>query len=456
MRIMENIRLYDYQQKAYNDIKSAFKNGHKKIVVVSPCGSGKSYLFAKICQDTLTNNSSGEILILIHRNELISQHKSLFEKLNIDMSRIRIESVFTEKNHLQKHEKPLLVISDECHLSISNSWQSVIKFYNTYTIGFTATPCRLDGKPLGNIYDCMIDTVNVQFLIENNKLAPFEYYAPTTIDTGNLKISHGDYNIVDLEQLMTTSCIYGDVIENYKKIANNEQCIIYCVNIKHALQVAEKFTNAGYRSACIDGTMSKKSRDKIMTDFKNGNITILCNCGIISEGISINNCSVCILLRPTQSLALNIQQSMRCMRYAPNKVAKIIDCVGNYTRHGLPTTIHDWSLNDSVKKYNDINSAGNYIVRCCPICFRTFKTADTCPYCGAKYPLKSREIKAKEQIELTRITAEQMALIEDEKKQKRMAIGQCKTKADLIKIARERGYKTSWVWIQCKIKGINK
>ena len=445
------MELRDYQLKLYSKTQNAFKCGKKKVLIVAPAGAGKSYIFAKMAENASKN---GEVLILIHRLELKKQHVELFKKLNIDTSNIRIESVFTEVNNLDKHRKPALIILDEAHLSKAKSWEKVVKHYDTYTVGFTASPVRLDNKPLGDIFEELVEEVDVKWLIENKRLAPYEYYAPMTVDTENLKSSMGDYKILDLETLMCDNTIYSNVIKSYKDIADNEQCIVYCVNIKHSQETAQKFRNAGYSVECLDSSMNKNDRDRIMDDFRNNKITILCNCGIISEGISIDNVSVCMLLRATQSTALHIQQSMRCMRYKDNKIAKIIDCVGNYTRHGLPDTTREWSLTTSPKKHVKINECGDYTIRVCKNCFRTFKTAKICPYCGEIYELKEQEIKCKEDIKLAKINAEEMAKIEEEKRYKRMEVGRAKTCEELTKIAKARGYDYRWVFVKCKLKGI--
>ena len=449
------MKLYDYQEQAYNEVKQHFRNEKHRVLVVAPCGWGKSFLFAKMAADTISKNRTGEVLILTHRKELLNQHKQLFDDLKIDTARIRIESVFTEVNRMYYNlRKPLLIIADESHLARAKSWQKVIEYYNTYTVGFTASPCRLDNKPLGDIFQEMVESVSVQYLIDHHKLAPFEYYAPMTVNTEGLNTIAGDYKTVDLEELMCNNFIYGDIIKAYKTIADREQAIAYCVNVKHARETARLFQEHGYKAAAIYGGIPDKKRDQIMEDFRSGKITILCNCGIISEGISVNNCSVCILLRPTQSLALNIQQSMRCMRVQEGKVAKIIDCVGNYTRHGLPTTQHDWSLTQPVKKHENVTATGDYLIRTCPYCFRTFKTAAVCPYCNKPYPVTEREIRFKKEIEIKRIEQEDMEKLEQEKKKKRREVRYCKTRADLIKVAKERGYKMGWVWHMCKLKGI--
>lgn len=193
-----------------------------------------------------------------------------------------------------------------------------------------------------------------------------------------------------------------------------------------------------------------------MNDFRSGKITALCNVGIISEGISINDVTCCLLLRPTESVALGIQQMMRCMRYAPGKVAKILDCAGNHTRVGLPDEEREWSLTASVKKPEPMTVDGNHTIRVCKTCFKTFRTAPVCPYCGAAYALTPREIKAHEAIELQRITADETAKIESEKKRLRMEVGRCQTLADLWAVARERGYAPGWVYKMAQAKGIRR
>jgi superfamily II DNA or RNA helicase len=224
------LTLRDYQLKLYEKVQQSFKNKNKRVLVVAPAGAGKSYIFAKMCE---TASQKGEVLILIHRLELKKQHIELFDKLNINTDNIRIESVFTEVNNLDKHTKPVLIVLDEAHLSKAKSWEKVVQYYDTFTVGFTASPVRLDNKPLGDIFNDMVEEVDVKWLIENKRLAPYEYYAPMTVNTDNLKTSMGDYNLIDLETLMCDNTIYSDVIKSYKELADNEQCIVYCVNIKH-------------------------------------------------------------------------------------------------------------------------------------------------------------------------------------------------------------------------------
>ena len=420
--------------------------GYRRPLVVAPCGAGKSYLFAEMVRRT-----QGEALVLTHRQELKEQHEKLFRNLGIENARVAM--VLTEANRLGQYEKPSLIVADEAHLSRSNSWMRVIEYYNTWTVGMTATPVRLDGKPLGDVFSTLIEGVDVKWLIEHQNLAPYEYYAPTLIETDGLRTVAGDYVASDLEKLMNERAVYGNVIESYQRFAPGERSIVYCVSVEHARATADAFNSAGIRSEFLFAGTPAGQRKQVLEDFRRGEFTVLCNVGIISEGVSIDEVTCCILLRPTESVALGIQQMMRCMRYLPGKVAKIVDCVGNYTRIGLPDDERVWSLGEPLKRKPRLDGNGDFYIRTCPNCYMTFKTAPICPFCGTEYPLHPREIKAREEIELQRITAEEMARIEAEKKKARMEQGRADSFEDLVKIGKQRGYKNPAFWASQVMRG---
>jgi superfamily II DNA or RNA helicase len=251
---------------------------------------------------------------------------------------------------------------------------------------------------------------------------------------------------------MSDRAIYSDVIKSWKRLAPGKKTITYCVNVRHAAETAEAFNRVGVSAAVIHGGTPTRERDAIMAAFRAGKITMLCNVGIVSEGVSINDEECCLLLRPTESLALYHQQAMRCMRYQPGKTAIIIDCVGNYTRNPMPDADIEWSLSQKTYKKNCTNDCGNFYVRVCKKCYKTFKTADKCPYCGAEYELEPREIKAHEAIELTRIKAEEIAAVEQRKAEMRREVQRARTFPELMKIARERGYSQKWVYMMMRAR----
>lgn len=440
--------LRDYQADILARFFSSIAGGHRRPLVVAPCGAGKSYIFAELARRT-----RGEVLVLVHRNELKQQHIDLFESLGIPA---RVETYQTEYRRLGTHPKPRLLVVDEAHLSRSNTWQKIIDYYDTYTAGFSATPARLDGKPLGDIFDDLITGVDTRWLIDHHRLAPYEYYAPMTVDTSGLRTVGGDYVISELERLMTERCIYGDVVENYKRFASGERTIAYCVSVKHARSVAAAFRGAGIRAEALSAETPARERKRIIEGFRAGEITVLCNCTLLSEGISIDEVSCVMLLRPTESVALGIQQMMRCMRYLPDKTAKIIDMVGNYLRVGLPDEDRAWSLSEPVRKRRELSSEGNFYIRTCPECFMVFPTAPVCPFCGTLYPLSPREIRAQEEIELQRITAEEAERVAEAKKKSRIEQGRANSFEELVRLGKQRGYKNPAYWAAQVLRGRRK
>ena len=392
----------------------------------------------------MARNTDGEVLVLVHRNELKHQHQELMRSLGI--KNVRVQTYQTENRYLGTHKKPKLLIVDEAHLSRSNSWAKIIHHCDTYTVGLTATPIRLDNRPLGDIYEILIEGVDTRWLIQNQRLAPYEYYAPLTVDTSEVRVMAGDFVLSDLDKLMNERAIYGDVIGSYKKIAPGERAITYCVSVEHARRTADAFNNAGIRAAHLSADTPANERGRIMEDFRDGRITVLCNCTLLSEGISIDEVSCVMLLRPTQSVALGVQQMMRSMRYMPGKTAKILDFVGNYTRIGLPDDDREYSLDKPIQKRRLTDENGNFYIRSCPECFMTFATAPVCPFCGAEYPLHPREIQAHEEIELQRITEEEAARVAEAKKQARIEQGKAKTFEELVALGRKRGYANPAFW----------
>ncbi len=443
--------LRDYQQEIFDKATDAFRNGAKGVCCVLPCRSGKSYIMARMIK-----GARGNVLVLAHRHSLINQHKELLDGLGILTDKVRVESVFTEASRLGRYapDDVALIIIDEAHLSEAASYRKVCEYYNARRVLFTATPARLDGKPL-TLADTLVTGITAKELIHRGAISDYDYYAPDLgIDTENVDLVAGEYNNCQLSDLMCESAIYGDVLKYYRTLGENRQAIAYCTSVKHSQQVADLFNSNGISAVSIDGGMSMKERDKRMEMFRNGDVQILCNCNLISEGITLPNASVGLLLRPTCSLPLFIQQACRVLTPVEGKKAVVIDYVNNVQRHGMPTDEHAWSLDEVVKKRRQHNDDGTLTIRQCERCFRCFKTAPVCPFCGHIYKVKERELKSITDVELKRIEEIQREEIEQQRKAARKEVGECRTIADLQRIARERGYAKGWVWQMAKIKHI--
>lgn len=431
--------LRDYQQEVLDRAGNELRH-YKGVVIVLPCRSGKSYVMEEICNRCQKKGSN--VLILAHRNILLEQHRQL-----IDYPNVRIESVFTEVNHLGEHGKVDLIMIDEAHISGCKTYHDVCEYYNCKILGFTASPARLDGKPL-DLFQKIVEGISADELIKRGAISDYDLYAPKlNIDLSKVPVGDGDYSVVQLEDIMCDRKIYGDIIENYEKLAKGKQAIAYCTSIKHSKIICDLFNGAGYTAVHIDSHTPERERLQVMDDFKHGKITILCNCNLISEGITLPSCEVCLMLRPTQSLALYIQQSCRALTPQEGKKAIIIDYVGNAYRHGMPTEKFEWSLTER-KKCRNSSGEPEVLVRQCKKCLRVYAgTSPICPYCGAENGKTKKQIEQEEKAELERVTA-------IEKKAKRMEVGMQDTFGGLIEIAKRRGYAPGWCIAAAKAKGI--
>lgn len=360
------------------------------------------------------------------------------------MKLCKIMMVQTASRRLKNIPEPQLIITDENHHCLANSYKRIYeRFPNARCVGVTATPVRLNGGGLGEINDKLVVGVSAKWLISNNYLAPYEYYAPSVADLTGLHVKVGDYVTAEIEERLIKKSIFGDVIGYYRQLADGKQAICYCASIEHSEKMADSFNDAGIPAAHIDGTTPKTERSLIISRFRSGIIKILCNVDLISEGFDVPDCEAAILLRPTKSLTLYIQQSMRCMRYKPGKKSIIIDHVGNYLRFGLPDQDRQWTLTPAKKGQKA--EVPEVKVRQCPECFYTHESAPACPKCGFEYPIKARTIEEITEAKLELIKE----IVMDYSSPK-----DCHTMAELVAYGKKHGYKPGWSWFQAKQRGI--
>ena len=442
------MQLRDYQLLAFKNVTDSFKKGNKRVLLESPCGSGKTVIATYMAQQSVKAGKT--VWIILPRQEIMDQTFNTFKNCGVSTDGVYIGMVQTTANHIDELPKPDLILYDECHISVANTyWKISNAFPDAWIVGLTASPCRTDNRPLGDLYQDIVKGVSVKWLIENKFLAPYEYYSVPIIDTGE----EVDNQSSSYDEILSKPAVYSDVLRSYERFAKGLPTVVYCTSIKHSKSTCDYFNSKGYISVHLDGNTPSEERRKAVAMFREGEIDILCNCDLISMGFDMPDIGCVMLLRPTNSTALHIQQSGRALRYKPGKTAIIIDCVGNYLRHGMPDDDRDWSLTEPVKKRKLLDNEGNYPIRRCPECFLTFKTAPICPYCGAEYPLSPRELKAHSEIELKRITQEEMERVNAEKKKARMEVGRAKTYGELVAIGRKRGYDNPTGWAYMIMKG---
>ena len=382
--------LYDYQTELVTKARKSLATGNKGVLIQSPPGSGKSVVIAEIAR--LTTDKGNRVMFLVHRKELVEQITETFKANEVNLDLCTIMTVTKVANRLTLLPKPSLIITDETHHSRAKTYRNIYDYYSDVPrLGFTATPWRMSGKGFEDIYSEMVEGKSVKWLIENNRLAPYEYYSIPEADIGKLqKSSTGDYTNKSIEKALK-STIFGDVVENYVKVASGQKTILYAHSIEYSQKFADEFKGAGIKAVHVDSKTPSAERDEIMNDFRNGKIKVLCNVDLISEGFDVPDCTCVIMARPTDSLVLYLQQSMRCMRYQPNKTATIIDHVANYTRHFLPDTDRTWNLKGFEKKRKKQQRNENEIaIKECPNCFGVMESKSLiendfhCPYCNFK------------------------------------------------------------------------
>lgn len=428
--------LRDYQLDLFNKTRLSMANGHKHICIVAPCGAGKSYIIDEIIKNAGIKNN--QVLLLVHRIELKDQLDSLFNYANCQTALYQ-----TATRHIDKIIPPKIIICDESHLSLNPSYYRIFdSFPNSYIIGTTATPVKLNYGGLGAVYDDLVIGVNTKWLIANNYLSNYVLYSKPLINRSELEKDYtGEYKTIYSPK------IYGDVIENYKKLADGKKTIVFASSIAHSKEVCEAFNQAGYKAAHLDGDVNKTDRKRIIEDFRDGKINILCNFLIVAEGLSVDDCECCILLKATASLSRYLQSAMRCMRYRPGKTAIIIDHCQNYLEHGLPDEDREWSLES---KHHKISLENNELkIRECKNCLRVYQGSNQeCPYChyiNAK-PKKQLEIERKQELE--EIKHEQIIKAKRE-------VGMCRSLESLITLAKKRGYKNPLYWANTILKARN-
>jgi superfamily II DNA or RNA helicase len=427
------MKLREYQAELIGRIRLSIKHGHKSIVSVLGCGGGKSIIQAEIAHSA--TDKGNRVLFLVHRKELCEQITNTFTAQGVDMDLCSVSMVQTVSRHIDKIPAPRLIITDEAHHSTANTYKKIYNaFPDALRLGFTATPCRLNAGGLGEVYDDLITSVSTKWLIDNKFLSPYKYYSVKLADTSNLHVKAGDYKADEVAELMQNSEIYGETVKQWEKLANDKKTIAYCASVEAAEETAEQFRQAGYTAASLSGSTPKELRAQIMQDFRDSKIMILTNCELFGEGLDVPDCECTVLLRPTQSLTLYIQQSMRSMRYMPGKTAIIIDHVGNCYLHGLPDDEREWTLEPKAKQANMVK------IRECPMCFSVYPpTKQKCPYCGYA-AVKEIQRKEKKTVEIDLVEMQRQEDIKNTKYTDLTA----ETWSDVERIRKARGYKIQW------------
>jgi superfamily II DNA or RNA helicase len=410
------MQLRPYQLKAVEAIRTSVHKGNKHIIVQAPCGAGKTIIAAHIIESALLKNS--KVVFLVHFRQLAFQAVNRFadfgmgNKVGVIMAGeephldrpIQIVSAPTYNRRLQlaelQHNKWFkeanVVFYDEAHASIAKTRKDILNLYkgNAILIGLTATPCRADGRGLGEIYNDIVLVSNIRELTQLGHLVPVLYYGAKELpDLNNIPLVAGDYNKKILGQRVDQKKLVGDILENWLRIAPNRQTVIFAVNVKHSRHIESVFRTHNITIEHVDAHTHSNIRQKVLQRFKKGTTQIVTNVGVYSEGSDFPWVSCVVLAQPSKSYGRFIQRAGRGLRpYPGKKDCIIIDHARLCERHGYLDDDVEWTLDGKKiawKKKKTVKK--ERVIITCTECQNLFY-GNVCPRCGMRLTPAQKEV----------------------------------------------------------------
>lgn len=434
-------RLRGYQTDGIADIMLNYALGFRRIVYVLPTAAGKTVMFVRLARVW-----PEEVIIMAHRRELIRQasqklgatpHGIIAPGFPRTRHRIQVASVQTLAR--RSISRVGLIIPDECHHSCATTWRNFFDSQpDSLIAGFTATPERLDGRGLGDVYDKMIVGPEIPEFVLAGYLKPTRIFAPPiNVDLSAVHTLGGDYSAGELAEIMDKPGLTGSAVEHYGRLTPGQPAVVFCATVAAAEHEAEGFRAAGWRSEAVHGGLSSDERDRRIGGLETGDVQVLAACDLISEGLDIPAISVVILRRPTKSLARYKQDLGRGMRPGPGAPwLTVLDHAGNLRQHGMPDAYHEWTLDGRPRKKNAASEAP--AVRICPECYRAHEPAPACPECGHLYEVARRKVIGPRQHDGELIEVKSVAPVT------KAVLREAKTWEDVEAIRIRHGYKEGW------------
>ncbi len=391
-----------YQNLAIARLREEMAAGNRRVLLQLPTGAGKTFVAATVARGAQAKGK--RVVFLVHRVELVDQTSRTFAEEGIphglitagqpmDDEFVQVASVQTLARRLDRVDAPDLIFADEAHHAVAGTWAKIMQAWpEAFVIGLTATPERLDGRGLGDVFQSMITGPQTVDLIAGGFLSAYRAFAPSTVDLSGVRTAMGDFDHATLAAACDKPSITGDIVGHYQRLAPGRQAIAFATSVEHSRHLAEAFNEAGIPAAHVDGTTPTDQRKALIAAFTAGDIRVLTNVELFGEGFDVPLVGAVILARPTQSLGLHLQQVGRALRTAPGKDhAIILDHAGNLARHGLPDDPRKWSLN-AVKRARKATDTGPAI-RQCPACYAVHRPAAACPECDWQYTSARPEIE---------------------------------------------------------------
>ena len=342
------ITLRAYQQELLDRIREATRK-YKGICVVLPCGGGKTVIFADIARTAAIKRK--RVLIISPMDTIEAQIIDTLKTLSVEMDLVEVVSYkkACTKAWLAKYDSDYFtsIIVDEAHHSCASSYKTIFEhFKDVYRFGFTATPERLDGKPMSDAYQVLVEGPTAKTLIAEGHLCASQVVSNDSVRKNyKRKTSKSlDYTSRELGN-MDLGASYLEVVHAYATVVKNGQAIAYCPNVEFSKKQALACKQSGIPAVHLDASVPKAARTQAVEDFKSGKIKVICNVNLVGEGFDVPACEAVLMLRPTLSRTMYVQQAMRCMRVSPGKkVGIVLDFVENSRLHGEPESDYEYSL----------------------------------------------------------------------------------------------------------------
>jgi DNA repair protein RadD len=450
--------LRPYQSQAIVDIELAINDAEAPLYVL-PTGAGKTVVAAQIIERAVA--AGKRVLVLTHRREILKQtslklsggnfeHGLIQAGLNVDLEYpVQIASIQTLWARCMRTDKvPLpaanVIIIDEAHHAAARTWRNIIEAYpNARRIGLTATPCRSDGRGLGNYFTRIIEGPQIPELIADKWLVPTIYYAPVDPDLRGVHTRQGDYVVSQLADRMNRDDLVGDIVSNWHKFAERRRTLVFCVDVAHSVHVKDEFIESGVKAEHIDGGTPKTERDAALARLASGETELITNCMVLTEGFDLPSIGCIVLARPTKQIGLFRQMAGRGLRPAPGKNNLIlIDHSGAVFRHGLLEDRVEWTLDVTKRADNPTHSSRSQAQTSrlieCSQCNALRTAGEKCPHCGF-FPQRRPDLIVFREGELARINKNSRSAASAYDPNERM-----RWHAELTYIAAERGYRPGW------------
>ena len=405
------IELRPYQIDVVDKVEQALGTAARPLLV-APTGSGKTVIAAEIIRREVAKYRT--VMFLAHRREIITQTSAKLTANGVrhgivmagmeprPMELVQVASIDTlhvrgVRSKAMALPPADLLIFDEAHRARGRTREQLIALYPHATLlGMTATPCRGDGRGLGNIFDTMIECPQVADLIMGGFLVRSRIYAPVDPDLRGVRTQQGDYVVGQLERRMNTDDLVGDVVEHWLKYGERRRTVCFAVGVEHSVHIRNEFVQAGVRAEHLDGVTSVAEREAILARLASGETEIVTNCMVLTEGWDMPAVGCCILARPTKQMGLYRQMVGRVLRPDEGKPdAVILDHSGAVYRHGLPEDRVEWTLavdRRAVTPAQQKRERGEAPkLRECPSC-KAVMVAPPCGACGWQPQPRARAI----------------------------------------------------------------